>query len=100
MGWPAGRVAAKCGGGRHTAGGGWACRWRPASGIVRATPPIAPTVTPFEWRQLSHACGEVAEKCLARAAELAGNDAARGFIISAELFERLARRCLEMTRPE
>ncbi len=63
-------------------------------------PPSAPTFTPLEWRQLAHACGEVAEKCRARAAELAGDQAARGFVISAELFERLAQRCLQMTRPQ
>ena len=62
-------------------------------------PPLPPPLTPLEWRQLAHACRVVAEKERARAAELAGVDAARGFTISAELFERLAERCLEMTRP-
>jgi hypothetical protein len=62
-------------------------------------PPIAPTFTPLQWRYLAHACQVVAEKERARAAELAGQDA-RGFLISAELFERLAERCMELTRPE
>ncbi|HEX4268873.1 MAG TPA: hypothetical protein VHY36_13375 [Steroidobacteraceae bacterium] len=62
-------------------------------------PPISPSFTPLEWRHLAYACGELAEKCRARAAELTSADAARGFIISAELFERLAQRCLELTRP-
>jgi hypothetical protein len=61
-------------------------------------PPIAPTFTPLEWRQLAYGCQVVAEKSRERAAELTGADA-RGFIISAELFERLAARCMEMTRP-
>jgi hypothetical protein len=39
-----------------------------------------------------------AAKERARAAEIAGPDA-RGFVLSAEAFERLAERCLEMTRP-
>ena len=62
-------------------------------------PPIAPTFTPLEWRYLAHGCQEVAEKCHARAAELTGYDA-HGLIVSAELFERLAQRCLETTRPQ
>jgi hypothetical protein len=61
-------------------------------------PPIGPTFTPLEWRQLAHACGIVADKERAPAAELGGSDG-RGFVISAELFERLAQKCLEMTRP-
>jgi hypothetical protein len=61
-------------------------------------PPVAPTFTALEWRYLAGACQIVAEKERARAAELAGADA-QGFAISAELFERLAERCLEMTRP-
>lgn len=40
-------------------------------------PPIAPTFTPLEWRQLAHACQVVAEKERARAAEIGGT-AARG----------------------
>ena len=67
--------------------------------MVCPMPPIAPTFTPLEWRQLAHACKSVAEKERARAAEIGGT-AGRGFEISAELFERLAQRCLEMTRPE
>lgn len=62
-------------------------------------PPIAPTFTPLEWRQLAHACQTVAEKERARAAENGGAEG-RGFLISAETFERLAERCLEMTRPQ
>lgn len=58
----------------------------------------APTFTPLEWRQLAHACQAVAEKERARAAEI-GGAAAHGFIVSAEQFERLAKRCLELTRP-
>lgn len=61
-------------------------------------PPIAPTFTPLEWRYLAHACQVVAEKERARAAELGAEG--RGFVISAELFERLAERAMEMTRPE
>lgn len=62
-------------------------------------PPIAPTFTPLEWRQIAGACETVAEKERARAAELTGNDA-RGFLISAELYERLAARCMATTRPQ
>lgn len=60
-------------------------------------PPITSPFTPLEWRQLAHACQSVAEKERARAAQIVG-DAARGFLMSAETFERLAERCLEMTR--
>jgi hypothetical protein len=61
--------------------------------------PIPPPFTPLEWRQLALACQAVAEKKeRARAAEI-GGDAARGFLMSAETFERLAERCLEMTGP-
>jgi hypothetical protein len=61
--------------------------------------PVAPTFTPLEWRQIAGACEAVAEKERAWAAELIGV-AAQGFLISAELYERLAQRCMEMTRPE
>ena len=59
-------------------------------------PPIAPTFTPLEYRRLAHACRMVAENERQRAAETG----AAYFERSAEIFERLARRCLEMTRPE
>lgn len=62
-------------------------------------PPIAPTFTPLEWRQIAGAYETVAEKERARAAELTGTDA-RGFLISAELYARLAARCMKMTRPQ
>lgn len=66
--------------------------------MVCAMPPVPPPFTPLEWRQIAGACEMVAEKERERAAELAGADA-RGFVISAELYERLAQRCLQMTRP-
>jgi hypothetical protein len=60
-----------------------------------------PNFTPLEYRYLAAGCQAIAEKDRARAAELAGKPAAaRGFIISAELFEGLARRCMQMTQPE
>lgn len=65
-------------------------------------PPIPPNFTAFDWRYLAHGCHESAEREQTRAAELAGagrQAAARGFEISAELFERLEQRRLEMTRP-
>ena len=67
-----------------------------ASGIVCLMPPIAPTFTPLEWHQLAHACQAVAETERKRAAETG----ASYFERSAELFERLAARCMAMTRPE
>ena len=71
-------------------------RWHSISSTPM--PRTAPTCTPLEWRELAHACQVVAAKERARAAEIAGPDA-RGFVVSAETFERLAERCLEMTRP-
>jgi len=68
-------------------------------GYAQWMPPHTPTFTPLEWRQLAHACQMVAEKSRARATELGGDPAARGFVIDAERFERLAARCMEMTRP-
>lgn len=70
----------------------------PALLIVAGQPRIAPIFTPLEWRELAHACQVVAAKERARAAEIAGSGA-RGFLISAETFERLAEQCFEMTRP-
>lgn len=67
-----------------------------APGIVRVMPRIAPAFTALEWRQLAHACQAVANE-RARAAEITGPNA-RDFVLSAEAFERLAERCLEMTR--
>lgn len=61
-------------------------------------PPIPPPFTPLEWRQLAHACNTVAEKERARATQIGGS-AAQGFLTSAQTFEALAERCLEMTRP-
>ena len=65
-----------------------------------ALAPRTPNFTPLQWRQLAHACQMVAEKSQARATELGADPAARGFVIDAELFERLAARCMEMTRPD
>lgn len=48
-------------------------------------PPIAPTFIPLDWRQIAGAYQVVAEKERARAAKL---------------YERLAARCTEMTRPD
>jgi hypothetical protein len=59
-------------------------------------PPIAPTFTPLEWRQLAEACKTVAENERKRAADTG----AKYFERSAEVWERLAARCLAMTRPE
>lgn len=61
-------------------------------------PLIPPTFTALEWRMLAGACETVAENERKRAAEVGGT-AARGFEISAETYERLAQRCMEMTRP-
>ncbi len=83
----------------HTARAGRPCWCRGALGYAPGMPPIPPPFTPLEWRQLAHACQTVAERERARAAQI-GGDAARAFVMSAELFERLAERCLEMTRPE
>lgn len=45
--------------------------------------------------------GETAQKYRAQAAELGRNErVTRGFIMSAETFERLGRRCTEMTGPQ
>lgn len=71
---------------------------RARSGIVHGMPPIPPTFIPLEWRMLAGACQVVAENERARAAQVGGT-AARGFEISAETFERLAARSMEMMRP-
>jgi hypothetical protein len=63
-------------------------------------PPIPPHFSALEWRQIAGACEAFAEKDRARAAELAGNPAARGFVLNAKRYERLAERCMQMTRPE
>lgn len=83
----------------HRAAGGGACWCHGSLGYAQWMPPKTPNFTPLEWRQLAHACQTVAEKSRARATELAGDSAAHGFVLSAELFERLAARCVEMTRP-
>jgi hypothetical protein len=62
----------------------------------RHMPPIAPTFTPLEWRTLAHACQSVAETERKRAADTG----AKYFERSAETFDRLAKRCLEMARPD
>lgn len=62
---------------------------------VGRVPPIAPTFTPLDWRQLAGACQTVADLERKRAADTG----AKYFERSAETFDRLARRCLEMTRP-
>lgn len=59
-------------------------------------PPISPTFTPLEWRQLAGACETAAETDRKRAVETGADY----FNRSAELWDRLAARCLEMTRPE
>jgi hypothetical protein len=57
-------------------------------------PPIPPLFTPLEWRYLAGACQVVVEKERKRAVDTG----AKYFERSAETFDRLAKRCLEMTR--
>jgi hypothetical protein len=66
---------------------------------VSSAPRLVPhQPSPLEWRELAPCVLGAAAKERARAAEIAGPDA-RGFVLSADAFERLAERCLEMTRP-
>jgi hypothetical protein len=57
-----------------------------------------PTFTPLEWRILAGACQTVAEKERARAAECTNRQNARDLHNSAETYQRLAERCMNLAR--
>jgi hypothetical protein len=59
-------------------------------------PPI--TFTALEWRLLASACEAVASMERERA-ERVGGKAARDYVVSADGYSALAKRCMELPRP-
>jgi hypothetical protein len=57
-----------------------------------------PTLTPLEWRILAGACETVAERERARAAQCTDRQNARDLRSSAETYQRLAERCMNLAR--
>ena len=56
------------------------------------------TPAPLEWRLLARACQACAARERERAAACPDRRNARDFIISAEGYEQLAAKCMEMAR--
>jgi hypothetical protein len=56
------------------------------------------TFTPLEWRLLGLACEAVAAMERERAERISGK-AARDYIVSADGYAALAKRCMDLARP-